>query len=346
MVSVANCGDPLHIAFTPLSLVTSPNPLYNTVMKILVPLPVLEDVRAANISGVTFLPYTEEETETAGIGEAKAVFRWIAGKRYERLLLDGSQVRWLHTASAGVDHILTAALKARGGFILTDSGPAFGICIGEFVLAWMLATAHRLPELIEQQARSEWKALQQEELYGQTIGIIGLGPIGQGIAARCKAFGMRVIGYRRTPITAPNVDEVRTGSDGLVTLLEESDWIIGAAALTDETRAILGAEQFAAMKPTARIINIARGGLLEESALIDALQKGKIAGAILDVFAREPLPADSLLWKMPGVYITPHNAPGWTDGLRRRQLDLFLQNVARFTQGETLEGIVDIERGY
>lgn len=315
-------------------------------MKILVPHPVLADVRAANLPSIEFLPYAEDEAETAGVAEAEAVFRWIAGKRYETLVLKGPKVRWLHTASAGVDHVLTPALKERGGFTLTDSGPAFGICIGEFVLAWMLTVAHRLPELMERQKRGEWTALQQEELYGQTIGIIGLGPIGRGIAARCKAFGMQTIGFRRTPAPVPDVDAVHTGADGLEHLLTESDWVIVAAALTDETRAILGAAEFGKMKASARIINIARGKLLDENALITALQNGEIAGACLDVFAQEPLPADSPLWTMPNVYVTPHNAPGWTQGLRRRQLSLFLANLARFANDKPLEGVVDMVRGY
>ena len=315
-------------------------------MKVLVPAPVLEDIRAKAPATVEILPYLEDESDTAGWAEAEAVFRWVAGKRFEGLVLEGPNVRWLHTASAGVDHVLTPALKARGGFTLTDSGPAFGICIGEFVLAWMLAMAHRLPELMAQQARGEWKSLQQEELYGQTAGIIGLGPIGRGVASRCRAFGMRTLGFRRTNAPVSDIDSVYTGTDGLRTLLAQSDWVVIAAALTDETKAILGAAEFAGMKPTARIINIARGKLLDENALVAALQGGKIAGACLDVFEKEPLPADSPLWKIPSVYVTPHNSPGWTINLRRRQLDLFLSNLNRFAAGEPLEGVVDFVRGY
>jgi phosphoglycerate dehydrogenase-like enzyme len=126
----------------------------------------------------------------------------------------------------------------------------------------------------------------------------------------------------------------------------QADWIIIAAALTGETRALIGQEQFEHMKPTARLINVARGPLVEEDALIDAVQSGRIAGTILDVFATEPLPAESPFWYLPNVYITPHNAPGWTTGLRRRQEELFVANLRRFLAKEPLDGIVDIERGY
>jgi phosphoglycerate dehydrogenase-like enzyme len=318
-------------------------------MRVLVPAPVLPDLQervALVLPLVELLSYTEDGGDIPGATEAEAVFRWIAGKQYEKLVLNGSQVRWLHTASAGVDHVLTPALKERGNFTLTDSGPAFGICIGEFVLAWMLAVAHCLPELLDAQQAKRWQWVTQEEIFGQTVGIIGLGPVGRGIAERCRALGMHTIGLRRSPVLEPTVHETVTGSDGLNRLLQKSDWVVLAAASTPETRALLGAEELARMKPNARLINVARGALVDEAALIAALQTKQIAGACLDVFAREPLPQDSPLWEMPNVYITPHTSPGWTEGLKRRQLDLFVANLQRFTRNERLEGIVDFERGY
>ena len=296
---------------------------------------------------VRLVPYDEDPAvPVAGADEAQAVLRWVAGKRYAALVAEGPNVRWLHTASAGVDHVLTAPVRAKAGLTVTDSGPAFGICIGEFVLAWMLMVAHRLPQILEMQARRDWQWVRQEELYGQTVGIIGLGPIGQGVAQRCRALGMRTVGFRRTSAPSPDVDTVYTGADGLSALLAQSDWVIVAAALTGETRALLGSEQLAQMKPTARLVNIARGALVDEAALIAALDAQAIAGACLDVFTQEPLPADSPLWGMPNVYISPHTSPGWTDGLRRRQLSLFAENLAYFARGEALESVVDIARGY
>lgn len=318
-------------------------------MIVMVPASVHDDLTSLVASAapmVQLRAYAEDDSAAQGAEEAEAVLRWVAGKRYETLVAEGSRVRWLHTASAGVDHVLTPPIREKDNLVVTDSGPAFGIAIGEFVLGWMLLVAHRFPEILTQQQSRTWKWVTQEELYGQTVGIIGLGPVGQGIAERCKAMGMRTLGLRRQAEAVPFVDEVRTGAEGLHALLAESDWVIVAAALTGESRALLGASEFARMKPTARLVNIARGGLLDEAALISALVEKRIAGACLDVFEKEPLPPESPLWQMPNVFISPHTSPGWTEGLRRRQIQLFVDNLQRFVRGEPLEGVVDQARGY
>jgi len=318
-------------------------------MPILVPEHIYEELSgpaSAAAPGVVLLPYPEDGPLDDAWQEAEGVLRWVAGKRYAPLVADGPKVRWLHTASAGVDHVLTPAVKAKPNLVVTDSGPAFEIAISEFVLAWMLLVARRLPELMASQRERRWESVVQQELYGQTVGIVGLGPIGQGVAVRAKAFGMRTLGFRRTQAPSPNVDETLTGPDGLARLLTESDYVVLAAALTGETKALLGPAQIAQMNPAAWLINIARGGLIDESSLIEALREKKIAGACLDVFAQEPLPQDSPLWDLPNVHIAPHNSPGWTAGLHERQKTLFLDNLRRFALGEPLEIVVDIARGY
>lgn len=320
-------------------------------MDILVPEEVCAEMRGPALDAapsVTLLPYAEDGPADPAWREAAGVLRWVAGRRYAELVADGPNVRWLHTASAGVDHVLTPPVKAKmsTGLVVTDSGPAFEIAIAEFVLAWMLLVARRLPELMQQQRERRWEALVQAELSGQTVGIIGLGPIGLGVAARAKAFGMKTLGLRRSPTPAAHVDMVLTGPLGLSHLLASSDFVVLAAALTTETNALLGPAQIALMKPSAWLINIARGGLVDESALIAALQGQKIGGACLDVFASEPLPQSSPLWDLPNVYIAPHNSQGWTAGLRERQKALFLANLRRFASGEPLEGVVDAGRGY
>ncbi len=319
-------------------------------MKILVPDSIYAELIAPALEyapEVQLLAYKEnEDAPIVGQDQAVGILRWITGKDYARLITDCPQIRWLHTASAGVDHVLTPEIKAKTGLTVTDSGPAFEIAISEFVLAWMLLITRRLPELMANQRERTWSSVQQKELFGQTIGIIGLGPIGRGIAVRCKAFGMRTLGLRRSSIAVESVDEVLTGEVGLRRLLAESDFVVLAAALTGETRTLLGARELAALKPSAWLINIARGGLIDELALITALQSGKLGGACLDVFAKEPLPDDSPLWEMPNVYVAPHNSFGWTTGLHERQKTLFLKNLERFARGETLESVVDIVRGY
>ena len=300
--------------------------------------------------GVTLRAYAEDSTPVVGLDRAEGVLRWVAGKRFSELVSQGPKVRWLHTASAGVDHVLTPGVREKAartdGFTLTDSGPAFEVAISEFVLAWMLLVTRRLPELMAHQHAHEWKSETQQELWGQTVGILGLGPIGQGVASRAKAFGMRTLGLRRRQEPVPSVDEVLTGDAGLGRLLRESDWVVLAAALTEESRSLIGPGQLAQMKPSAWLINIARGGLVDETALVTALQSGQIAGACLDVFAQEPLPPNSSLWEMPNVHIAPHNSSGWTRGLHERQKALFLDNLRRFACGEPLAGAVDIGRGY
>jgi phosphoglycerate dehydrogenase-like enzyme len=320
---------------------------------VLVPAAVAEELTplvAAVSPDIRAIAYREDDTDVPGAEEAVAVYRWIAGKRFEGFARDSPRMRWIQTASAGIDHVVTPTLRElfrqRHDLLFTDSGPAFGICMGEFVLAMMLAVAHRLPDHWEQRRKREWEWLTHEELYGATVGIVGLGPVGVGIAQRCKAMGMRTLGLRRRPEPVPDVDAVYTGPDGLTTLLQESDWLVIAAASTLETRHLIGAAELARMKPTARLINVARGALVDESALIAALQSGRIAAACLDVFATEPLPQDSPLWTLPNAHTTPHNATGWTRAMRRRQFDLFTANLRRFLNGEPLEGLVDVDRGY
>ncbi len=291
-------------------------------------------------------PYGEDEATPDGLDEAVAVLRWVAGKEFARLVGLGPQVRWLHTASAGVDHVLTPDVRAKAGLTVTDSGPAFEVAISEFVLAWMLLVARGLPALMANQRERKWQSVPQFELHGKTVGIVGLGPIGRGTAVHAKGFEMRTLGLRRRSAPVDGVDEVLTGPEGLARLLAESDFVVVAAALTGETRALIGAEQLARMKPNAWLINIARGGLVDEPALIAALQAHEIGGACLDVFAQEPLPQDSPLWDLPNVHIAPHNSPGWDPNLHARQKVIFLDNLGRFARGEALTNVVDITRGY
>ena len=291
-------------------------------------------------------PYGENEATPDGLDEAVAVLRWVAGKEFARIVHQGPSVQWLHTASAGLDHVLTPDVRAKVGLTVTDSGPAFEIAISEFVLAWMLLVARGLPALMANQREHKWQSVPQFELHGKTVGIVGLGPIGRGTALRAKAFGMKTLGLRRSPASVEGVDELLTGPEGLSYLLAQSDFVIVAAALTGETQALIGSEQLARMKTTAWLINIARGGLVDELALVSALQTGQIAGACLDVFAQEPLPAGSPLWDLPNVHIAPHNSPGWDPNLHARQKAIFLDNLGRFVRGEPLENVVDIMRGY
>ncbi|MDR3707641.1 MAG: D-2-hydroxyacid dehydrogenase [Capsulimonadaceae bacterium] len=292
------------------------------------------------------LPFTEDATPVPDLDRAEVVFRWRGGLRFSEIVEAGPNVRWLHTESAGVDMVLTDAVRAKPHLIVTNSSPAYEIPIAEFVLSWMFAVAHRIEEQIVTQRARRWSGIPHAELHGQTVGVIGLGAIGQGVCTRAKAMGIRTLGLKRTPGTVAGVDEALTGPEGLDRLLSRSDFVVIAAPLTPETRGLLSGPRIARMKPNAWLINIARGAIVDEKALIRALQSGAIGGACLDVFAVEPLPQDSPLWDMPNVYITPHFAFGQTSGLDVRLKALFLANLRRFIDGEPLSNIVDVTKEY
>jgi phosphoglycerate dehydrogenase-like enzyme len=266
--------------------------------------------------------------------------------RLDALLARAPRVRWLHVQSAGVDGLLTPAIRERKNLTLTNSGSAFVVAIPEYVIAWMLASAKQAPAYLKYQAAHEWKFVPQLDFYGSTVGVIGLGPIGQGVASRAKALGTRTLGYRRNPEPMDGFDEILTGPDGLNRLMAESDFIAVCAPLTVETTGLIGRDQIARMKPNAWIVNIARGAIIDQPALTEALQAARIRGATLDVTTPEPLPPDDPLWDLPNVVITPHASFGGGEDLRRRQKQVFLENLRRFVNGEPLENVVDVELGY
>ncbi len=270
--------------------------------------------------------------------------RWgLSPEATRRLIVCIPHLRWVHTISAGVDHLLFPELR-ESETILTNASGVFNVPIAETVLAYMLAVVKRLPEFLAQQREHRWEKLPLRELRGLTVGIVGLGDIGSEVARLCRAFGMRVLGLRRRPASSDAADEVFP-PEQLHNLLSQSDFVVVALPLTEETRGIIGREALAAMKPDAWLINIARGALVDEEALVEALREGRIGGACLDVFAEEPLPEDSPLWDMPNVIITPHNS--WSSPyIEEREIELFLENLRRYVAGEPLRNVVDKRAGY
>jgi phosphoglycerate dehydrogenase-like enzyme len=247
-------------------------------------------------------------------------------------------------ASAGVERAMFPALRERP-ILLTNAAGVYGIPIAEHALAMMLALSRRMPELIRRQQRREWKSADGDELFESTALVAGLGGIGREIARRCRGLGMRVLATRVHP-TNPDPDADRVyPADALHELLPEADWLILAAPATPATRHLIGATELAAMRSSARLINIARGSLMDQPTLVAALQSGALAGAGLDVFETEPLPPESPLWAMPNVIVSPHTS-GASPRSLERTLHLFLANLRRYLAGEPLENVVDKSEGY
>ncbi|TQM02329.1 D-2-hydroxyacid dehydrogenase [Pseudonocardia kunmingensis] len=241
-------------------------------------------------------------------------------------------VRWVHTASAGVDRLTFPGLLSAP-VTLTNSRGVFDAPMAEYVLGLVLAMAKDLPGTLAAQARREWRHRETEPVAGRTAVVVGGGPIGRAIARLLEAVGMVVelVGRR--------------DFDGLPRLLPRADWLVLAAPLTDATRGMLDADALALLRPSARVINVGRGALVVEPDLVEALRAGRIAGAALDVFAAEPLPAGSPLWELPGVIVSPHMS-GDLIGWRESLVEVFRDNLARYRAGEPLRNVVDKSLGY
>jgi phosphoglycerate dehydrogenase-like enzyme len=253
--------------------------------------------------------------------------------------------RWVHAASAGVDSFLFPALVEDPGVVLTNARGVYDEPTAEYVLGLILALAKDFPGTWEHQRRREWRPRLSDGITGRTVLVWGTGPIGRAIARLLGAVGMRVCGAGRKARTDdPDFGTVH-GSTTLTSALGEADYVVLAAPLTKGTRGMVDASVLAAMKPGARLINVGRGGLVDEEALIDHLAAGRLAGAALDVFGQEPLPARSPLWDMPGVMISPHTA-GETTSEREALVEVFLDNLTRHIEGRPLRNVVDKRRGY
>jgi phosphoglycerate dehydrogenase-like enzyme len=314
-------------------------------MNIILPVQIRELIEPRIPEGITVAWAGPDGIVEGDPTTALAYFRWWTSRPVlEQILALAPEVRWVHTPSAGVEHLLIPAILERE-ITLTNSAGVHAIPIAEFVFGFMLAKAKKLATYRAAQAEARWaRDLQLEELYGATLLILGIGGIGQAIAERASAFGMRILGSRRTPRPLAGVEQV-VGEDGWRALVPEADYLVVATPLTPTTQGMIDSAVFAAMKPSAYLINIARGAVIDEPALLQALHGGRIAGAALDTFEEEPLPAESPLWHAPGVTITPH-ATSNSPRMRLRQIDLFLENLARFRKGEALMNVVDKDRGY
>ena len=253
-----------------------------------------------------------------------------------------SGLKWLQVFNAGVDHPVFATILERGVRLTTSSGSS-AEPIAQTAITGMLYLARNFPRSTAGQRNRKWGLLRPHEfprdLRGQAMLIYGLGRIGSEIARLAHCLGLHVIGVRRNAARSAHVDEVHT-PDKLAELMPKCDWLVIACPLTDETRGTVNAALLAKLPRGGRVINISRGEIVDEPALIAALQSGRLAGAYLDVFAQEPLPPESPLWDMQNVVVTPHNSAA-SAGNEARINAIFLDNLKRWTRNEPLVNEVD-----
>ena len=270
---------------------------------------------------------------------------------FDRLLARCPALKWVHSATAGVERVLTPSARERG-LLITNARGVFSDPIAEYIMTMILAVVRRFPELLELQQERTWQPLPARELRDVTIGIVGLGSIGRAVARLATAFGSRVIASRRDPDRGSSdgtgipdgLDRI-VSHDELPELLAESDFVVLALPLTHTTDGLMGAENLARMRSDAWLINVARGRLVDQRALVRALEAGRLGGAVLDTLIEEPLPPDSPLWTTPGLFITPHTS--WSSGrVLDRSIELFCDNLAHFRAGRELENSVDPSVGY
>ena len=272
------------------------------------------------------------------VGETDIIYAW---KFPPELYPSARRLRWVQGMGAGVEWVLVPGLPA--GVTVTRAPGVFGPWMREYVLGWCLWTTQRMDIYRTAQQQRRWRQeTLPERLGGKTMVIVGLGDIGRAIAAGARALGMRVIGVSRSGRSAREVDRVYRLRQ-LARALGEGDFVVLVLPLTEATRDLIGATALAAMRPTAWLLNIGRGPVVDEAALLRALRERRIAGAVLDVFAREPLPADHPLWALDNVVVTPHiSGPSTAPEIA----PVFNDNLARWLAGRPLRHVVDRVRGY
>lgn len=297
------------------------------------------------VPGMHIVQVTTAEELAAEIVDADVLY----GFPTAALLQTGKVLRWIQSPSAGVNYLQDLAELVDNDIVLTNTRGAHGPSIGEHTFALLFALTRHIPESIQAQKAHYWARPElyrtSREMRGLTMGIIGYGAIGRAVAQRARGFDMEILAVDPHPeLGAPFVAET-WGMERLGDLLQQSDVVVVAAPLTAASHRLLDAAALAQMKPEAYLIVVSRGGIVDEDALVDALQSGKLAGAGIDVTEIEPLSSESRLWDAPNLVLTPHTA-GDSSEKERRCIEILRENLVRFSRGETLLNVVDKQRGY
>lgn len=256
------------------------------------------------------------------------------------VIASAQRLEWVQSSWAGVDSLCKVGM--RRDYVLTGAKDLFGPLISEYVMTYLIALERRLFSMRDHQLERRWQPLPYRRCQDIGLGIVGLGSIGQQLARSARHFGIRVTGLNRSGRPCEDVEKVYT-VDKLASFLEEPDYVVLTLPDTPQTKHFINADVLKMMKPSAVLMNVGRGSIINEADLIGALRGGIIGGAVLDVFASEPLALDNPLWQLPNVYITPHNAAtSFPEDIVR----LFTENYARYLQQEPLLHVIDFELGY
>ena len=296
--------------------------------------------------GVRFVVGWEPEAFDGAPAPDALLDCWAGPTRIVAALRKAPGLRWMHARSAGLDRVLVPEVVAHPA-VLTNGRGAFSAALAEFALAALLFFAKDLRRLVAQQAAGAWEPFDMERLEGRAVGIVGYGDIGRAVAAGLRPLGVSVLALRRRPERSQGdalASEI-VPPERLLELVSRSDDIVLSLPSTRATRGFVGRAAIAAMKPTGVLVNVGRGETVDEAALVEALEAGRIRGAALDVFETEPLPPGHPLWRLPNVLLSPHCADhvaGWVEGGMR----VFLRQLERFRRGEPLQDVVDKHAGY
>lgn len=289
---------------------------------------------------VTVVPASKVTEEM--ISKAEIIFGWPK----QDDLLRAKKLRWLHLPSAGADSYIDKNSYANKDILLTNSSGVYGLPIAEHVFAMILSYNRNLQEYARLKKEKSWNMiLNTKDFYGSTVGIIGMGDIGKEVAIRAKVWGARVLAVKRKQSEKPDyIDEIYL-TEEMDEVLKLSDYIVITLPATNKTKGIISKEKIALMKPNSFLVNIGRGELIDQEALVDALKENRIGGAGLDVMTPEPLPDDNPLWELSNVIITQHSS-GLSAGNDARRVKIFADNLKRYLNNETLINIVDFSEGY
>ncbi|MGZ6266009.1 MAG: D-2-hydroxyacid dehydrogenase [Candidatus Limnocylindrales bacterium] len=297
--------------------------------------------------GARIIPVSAEGIADEPVDEVEVLLRgWSLGSdALDRFVGRAPKLRWIHSVSVGVESMLTPCVRLRG-LTVTNGRGVFSEPIAEYVMTMILAICRRLPQLIELQRERTWQPIEALELADTTIGLLGVGGIGCEVARLAGPFRPRIVAVRRRLGAAPLEGiEVLGDLHAVSELLAVSDFVVLALPLTGETEAVIDDAALAGVKPGAWLINVARGGLVDEVALLRALRGGQLGGAVLDTFRVEPLPETSPFYRLPNCIVTPHTS--WSSAaVLSRTFDVFCDNLRRFRSGQPLEYVVDLAAGY